>query len=145
MLDTSMLINNRDVGATGGKTFERLNPISGKAASRAAASGIAELIGLVRQGLISGSMAKEVFSEMVSSGRSAAGIVKEKGISQLSDEQELRDIARGIIEGNPNEAEKYRAGRTGLLGFFVGKLMAETEGKANPRLASRILKELLET
>ena len=108
-------------------------------------AGLAELIGLVRQGLISGSMAKEVFSEMVSSGRSAAGIVKEKGISQLSDEQELRDIARGIIEGNPNEAEKYRAGRTGLLGFFVGKLMAETEGKANPRLASRILKELLET
>ncbi len=108
-------------------------------------AGLAGLIGLIRQGLISGMKAKEVFSEMVSSGRSAAEIVKERGISQLSDVEELTGIARGIIERNPNEAEKYRAGKTGLLGFFVGQLMGATQGKANPKLASKILKELLET
>lgn len=105
---------------------------------------LAELVGLVRQGVISGSMAKEVFSETASSGRSPARIVGERGISQLSDERELREIARRIIADNPKEAEKYRAGKTGLLGFFVGQLMSATEGKANPKLASTIIKELLE-
>lgn len=106
---------------------------------------LAELIDLIRKGSISGHMAKEVFSEMASSGKRAGEIVQDKGLSQLSDEEELRRLGQGIIEANPEEAEKYREGKTGLLGFFVGRLMSETKGKANPKLASRIIKEMLET
>lgn len=105
---------------------------------------LSELISLVRQGSISGHMAKEVFAEMASSGRQAPEIVRERGMTQLSDEDELKGIATGIVECNASEAQKYRSGKAGLLGFFVGKLMAATEGKANPKLASKIMKEMLD-
>jgi aspartyl-tRNA(Asn)/glutamyl-tRNA(Gln) amidotransferase subunit B len=102
------------------------------------------LVSLVRQGVLSGTMAKDVFNEMVSSGETAEVIVARKGTVQLSDEDVLRDLASSIIQAHPDEAGKYRAGKTGLLGFFVGKVMAGTQGKANPKLASSIVKELLE-
>ena len=104
---------------------------------------LAGLVSLVRGGKISGHMAKDVFTEMVSSGRTAGAIVEEKGMSQLSDEERLREIAAGVVRAHPGEAGRYRSGKEGLLGFFVGKLMEETGGKANPKLASRIMKELL--
>jgi len=105
---------------------------------------LTEMIGLVRQGVISVHIAKEVFSEMTSTGKSASEIVHEKNITQISDEEQIRGLAKTIVEANPDEAAKYRAGKTGLLGFFVGKLMSATEGKANPKLAGRIVKETLE-
>ena len=102
------------------------------------------LIALIDKGSISGSMAKEVFAEMVDTGESAGGIIEKKGIGQINDEEELRSLAREIIDAHPDEAHKYRSGKTGLLGFFVGMLMKATRGEANPKLASRIMKELLE-
>ena len=98
---------------------------------------------ILRGGRISGHMAKDVFTEMVSSGRTAGAIVEEKGMSQLSDEEKLKELAAGLVRAHPGEAGRYRSGKEGLLGFFVGKLMEETGGKANPKLASRIMKELL--
>ncbi len=105
---------------------------------------LAEMIDLVHRGTLSGTMAKDVFSEMVSTGRNACEIVKERGSVQISDEATIREIAVKIVEANPGEAEKYRSGKTGLLGFFVGRLMSATDGKANPKIASRVMKELLE-
>ncbi len=94
---------------------------------------LTEMIGLVLQGVMSVHIAKEVFSEMVSTGKSAAGIVQEKNITQLSDEDQIRELARSIIEANPEEAAKYRAGKTGLLGFFVGAAHERNEGKSKPQ------------
>ncbi|HNY64799.1 MAG TPA: Asp-tRNA(Asn)/Glu-tRNA(Gln) amidotransferase subunit GatB [Deltaproteobacteria bacterium] len=104
---------------------------------------LAGLIALVRQGAISGTMAKEVFGMMVTTGRTADEIVSEQGMAQVSDEGRLREIAVSLVEAHPDEAKRYREGKTGLLGFFVGKLMAATNGQANPRLASRVMKETL--
>ena len=102
------------------------------------------LIVLIKKGSISGSMAKEVFAEMAATGESAESIVEKRGIGQISDEQELQSLAQEIINSHPDEARKYCSGKTGLLGFFVGMLMKATQGEANPKLASRIMKELLE-
>ena len=102
------------------------------------------LIALIGRGRISGSMAKEVFAEMASTGHSAEEIVSSRGVGQISDEETLKAVAGRIIDANPAEARKYRSGKTGLLGFFVGQVMKATQGEANPKLASRIVKELLE-
>ncbi len=102
------------------------------------------LIALIGRGRISGSMAKEVFAEMASTGHSAEEIVSSRGVGQISDEETLKTVASRIIDANPDEARKYRSGKTGLLGFFVGQVMKATQGEANPKLASRIVKELLE-
>lgn len=102
------------------------------------------LIAMIGRGRISGSMAKEIFAEMASTGRSAEEIVSSRGVGQISDEETLKTVASRIIDANPDEARKYRSGKTGLLGFFVGQVMKATQGEANPKLASRIVKELLE-
>ncbi|HHO77086.1 MAG TPA: Asp-tRNA(Asn)/Glu-tRNA(Gln) amidotransferase subunit GatB, partial [Deltaproteobacteria bacterium] len=103
------------------------------------------LLALVKKGTVSLSMAKEVFSDMVSTGMNASQIVRSKGLQQLSDEEELRDIIKDIIGNNPDEAEKYKTGKTALMGFFIGRLMKATRGKANPNLAETIIREMLDS
>ncbi len=103
------------------------------------------MLTLISTGTISISMAKEVFAEMASSGRTAEDIVQSKGLRQISDEDELLGLVQGILENNPAEVKKYRQGKTQLLGFFVGQLMKATKGKANPNLANSIIKEMLES
>ncbi len=104
---------------------------------------LAGLLSLVRDGRISAKIAKEVFEEMFLTGKDAASIVEKKGLTQISDEGELAGIIDDIIEKNPENVERYRAGKTKLLGFFVGEVMKATKGRANPQLVSRILKEKL--
>ena len=116
-------------------------PVTGLNVSPAMLTGLIALIG---RGSISGSMAKEVFAEMAATGDSAESIVEKRGIGQISDTVELETMARKIIDAHPDEADRYRSGKAGLLGFFVGKLMKATRGEANPKLASKIVKELLE-
>ncbi|MBN2298029.1 MAG: Asp-tRNA(Asn)/Glu-tRNA(Gln) amidotransferase subunit GatB [Deltaproteobacteria bacterium] len=106
---------------------------------------LTDMLSLIKKGTISISMAKDVFSEMAGTGRSSAEIVKSRGLEQVSDEVDLRDKVRDIIENNPAETEKYRAGKTQLLGFFVGQLMKATRGKANPKIANKIIKEMLDS
>ena len=104
---------------------------------------LAALLAMIDKGIISGSIAKTVFDEMVTTGKEADAIVKEKGLTQISDAGELEQIAREIIKSNPNEVIKYRAGKTKLFGFFVGQVMKATQGKANPKEANTIIKKLL--
>ena len=102
------------------------------------------LVDLLKKGTVSGLMAKEIFTEMADTGKSAADIIKERGLEQVSDEGALKDLIKKIIEANPKESSQYRAGKTQLLGFFVGEVMKASKGKANPKVAGNIVKELLE-
>ncbi|MEK6299455.1 MAG: Asp-tRNA(Asn)/Glu-tRNA(Gln) amidotransferase subunit GatB [Acidobacteriota bacterium] len=102
------------------------------------------MIKLIDGGSISGKMAKDVMIEMYRSGKPADEIVREAGGSQLSDEGELRTLAEKTIGGNPKQVEQYRAGKTSLIGFFVGQVMKMSGGRANPKVVNDVLKQLLD-
>jgi len=104
---------------------------------------LSELLNLIEDGTISGKIAKDVFSEMVSSGKKANEIVSEKGIKQISDQSEIEEIVGEVIEQNPSEVSRYKGGEQKLLGFFVGQVMKSSKGKANPKLVNEILKNKL--
>ncbi|MGW8288317.1 MAG: Asp-tRNA(Asn)/Glu-tRNA(Gln) amidotransferase subunit GatB, partial [Desulfobulbales bacterium] len=94
-------------------------------------------------GTISGKIAKSVFMDMMASGKDAETIVKEKNLVQVSDEGELLTMVKEIIAANPSQAADYRAGKTKLMGYFVGQLMQKTKGKANPKLANQLFSQEL--
>ncbi|MEK6531285.1 MAG: Asp-tRNA(Asn)/Glu-tRNA(Gln) amidotransferase subunit GatB [Deltaproteobacteria bacterium] len=104
---------------------------------------LAGLILMVKDGRISGKMAKEVFDGMYKTGKGANEELKTKGLSQISDESELVKIIEDIITANPENLERYRAGKDKLFGFFVGEAMKATRGQANPQVLNRLLKERL--
>ncbi len=95
------------------------------------------------KGAISGKLAKTVFEDMVATGKDPEAIVKEKGLAQISDTGALESLTQEIINANPKEAADYRAGKTKVMGFFVGQLMKQTRGQANPQLANEIFQKLL--
>ena len=104
---------------------------------------LAELLGLVADGTLSGKMAKEVFEAMTETGKDACALVAEKGLGQISDVGELEALIARIIEANPGPAEEFRQGRDRVLGFFVGQVMKETRGQANPQMVNDILRKQL--
>jgi aspartyl-tRNA(Asn)/glutamyl-tRNA(Gln) amidotransferase subunit B len=104
---------------------------------------VAELLDLVDRGTISGKQAKEVYAKVAGTARAPADVVAELGIRQVSDSSAIEAICRRLIEQNPKQAEQLRAGKTALLGFFVGQVMKETKGSANPPLVNQLLKRLL--
>src|SRR5689334_2160657 len=105
---------------------------------------VAELLQLIERGTISGKQGKEVYAAIVGTASMPTEIVKERRMEVLSDEVELEAISRRLIEDNPKQAASYRAGKTNLIGYFVGQLMKQTSGSANPVKANIILKRLLE-
>ena len=105
---------------------------------------LAGLLSMVEEGVISGKIAKSVFDEMAQTGKPAKQIVAEKGLVQITDTDALAAVIEEIISGHPKEVEAYKNGKTKLLGFFVGQIMKETRGQANPKLANQLLKEKLE-
>lgn len=104
---------------------------------------IAQLVKLIQDGTISGKIGKEIFDEVFETGKDPVNIVEEKGLKQISDEGQIRQIVKSVLEKHPNEVQKYKEGNTKLLGFFVGQIMKETKGKANPTLVNKILQEEL--
>ena len=104
---------------------------------------IAELLRLVDEGAISGKQANEIYAAMRGTSRSASELVEALGMKVIRDQATLRDIARQIIAAHPKQAETYRGGKTGVLGFFVGQLMKETRGAADPKLASQLMQSEL--
>ncbi len=104
---------------------------------------LSKLLGLVQKGSISGKIAKDVFSQMIESGQSAEQIVKEKGLEQISDEGELEGLIENIVSNHPDEVKRFKEGEEKLLGFFVGQVMKETKGKANPKVINELLKKRL--
>jgi aspartyl-tRNA(Asn)/glutamyl-tRNA(Gln) amidotransferase subunit B len=102
-----------------------------------------ELVNLIESGKISGKQGKEVFTEMFSTRKGAAAIVKEQGIEQLSDTSAIEKFCDEVIEANPKPAADFKAGNAASLNFLKGQVMKLSKGKANPQLAGEILERKL--
>lgn len=102
------------------------------------------MIDLIADDTISGKIAKEVFAEMYASGKDAGVIVDEKGLKQVTDLGAIESVIDKIIAANPDNVAAYRSGKDKLFGFFVGQVMKETGGKANPNAVNDILKKKLD-
>lgn len=100
---------------------------------------LAEMLGLVDKGAVSGPAAKAVFEEMFRTGKAASEIVVEKKLSQISDSSELREVVRQVMADNPKAASDYKAGKQQALTFITGQVMKATRGRANPTLVKDIL------
>jgi aspartyl-tRNA(Asn)/glutamyl-tRNA(Gln) amidotransferase subunit B len=88
-------------------------------------------------------MAKSVFDAMYETGKTAAEIVRDKGLRQISDEHALVTAIEQVLADNPKEVSEFRSGRDKLLGFFMGQVMKVTQGKANPQAVNKLLREKL--
>jgi aspartyl-tRNA(Asn)/glutamyl-tRNA(Gln) amidotransferase subunit B len=104
---------------------------------------LGELIDLISKGVISGKIAKDVFSDMMITKKSPSEIVKEKGLEQVSDDKEIMKLIDKVISENQDKVKDYLGGKDKLLGFFVGQVMKLSQGKANPGLVNKLLKESL--
>jgi len=104
---------------------------------------LATMLKLLDSGVISGKIAKDVFVEMYRTGKSPDAIVKEKGLVQVSDESEIEKMVDQVLAANPNEVKKFREGKDALFGFFVGQVMKQSRGKANPGKVNELLKKKL--
>ena len=103
----------------------------------------AELLGLVADGTISGTIAKQVFEIMLESGEGAAAIVESRGLKQTSDTGAIDDAIDKILADNADKVEQYRGGKQQLFGFFVGQVMKAMAGKANPQMVNERLRAKL--
>ena len=101
------------------------------------------LLKLMDKGVISGKIAKTVFEDMYKTGKDAEAIVSEKGLVQMSDETGIEAIIDEVLSRSPQEIERFRAGDAKLMGFFVGQVMKETKGKANPKIVNELLRRKL--
>uniref|UniRef100_UPI000D1E5164 Asp-tRNA(Asn)/Glu-tRNA(Gln) amidotransferase subunit GatB n=1 Tax=Cyanothece sp. BG0011 TaxID=2082950 RepID=UPI000D1E5164 len=104
---------------------------------------LGELVQLIEKGTISGKIAKEILPELLEKGGSPKQIVESKGMTQISDPAEIEKVIKALMEANPSEVEKYRGGKKKLKGFFVGQVMKETGGRADPKLTNQLAEKLL--
>jgi len=100
---------------------------------------LGSLLKLIHEDVISGKIAKTVFDEMAKTGKPPKTIVEEKGLVQVTDVSALEEIVSKILARSPKEIEDYKNGKTKVIGFFVGQVMKETRGKANPKIVNEIL------
>lgn len=111
--------------------------------SKVKAKDLGELIDLIQDKTISGKIAKEVFATMYETGKKPGDIVEEKGLKQVTDTGAIETLVDEVIAENPDNVEKYRAGKDKLFGFFVGQIMKKSQGKANPAMVNELLKKKL--
>ena len=160
--DADLLTTDRELAdyfETCLKTFDNPKPVSnwimgpllgllntvGKSidASPVSPENLGRLLQLIEEGVISGKIAKTIFDEMAVSGHAPDRIVKERGLVQVSDASQIETAVDKVMAENAAEVQAYRAGKTKLLGFFVGQVMRETKGKANPQVVNEVLKSKL--
>lgn len=108
------------------------------------ASDLAELIDLIQDGTLSGKMAKDVFSNMWTSGKSPKALVSELGLQQITDPKVIEELVNAVITKNVSQVEAYKSGKEQLFGFFVGQIMKDSKGKANPGMVNDLLKKALD-
>ena len=108
-----------------------------------APAALAELIQIVDRGLISSTVAKDVFATMYDSGRTATDIVQAEGLAQIDDVDALAGIVRDAVASNPDAIDQIRKGRNNAFGFLVGHVMKASKGKANPKVVNELLKKEL--
>ena len=122
------LLNEKDLGI-------KQSPIN--------AENLSKLINLIKNGTISGKIAKTVFELMANGDKDPQRIVEEKGLKQESDPRALESLIKKVITENPDKVKEYKSGKEKLFGFFVGQAMKASDGKANPKIVNDILKKKL--
>ncbi len=98
---------------------------------------------MIDSGAIGGKAAKEVFEEMAASGGEPEAIVERKGLAQISDPSVIRDAAARVVGRHPTQVADYRGGKQQIFGFLVAQLMKEMGGRADAKVANRVLREVL--
>ena len=127
-----------------GELFGALNRIGKSIENSPVTPGqAAELLALVADGTLSGSLAKQVFEVMLETGDAPGKIVEERGLKQTSDTGAIEAVIAAVLEKNPAQLEQYRGGKVALFGFFVGQTMKAMGGKANPGVVNELLKKAL--
>ncbi len=104
---------------------------------------LAEILKMVDFNLINMSTGKSLLGKVEESGNAPAAIVESEGLGQVSDDSSIRAVCVKLLESSPAEVASYRGGKTSLIGWFVGQVMKEMRGKADPQAARKILEELL--
>ena len=104
---------------------------------------LVELISLIEKNTISNNIGKQIIVDMMKDGTKASEIVEKRGLSQISDEGAIKEVCKKVAEAHPNEVAAYKNGKVQLLGFFVGQVMKETKGRANPKAVNELMKEIL--
>ena len=127
--DLSAYLNSRGIDVTESKIVPSM---------------VTELVELVEDGAISSKQAKDVFAEMAETGDAPGAIVELKGMKQVSDTGAIEEVVDRVLAANPGQVAGYRGGKTGLIGFFVGQVMREMGGQANPGVVNEVLKRKLE-
>jgi len=107
------------------------------------AEALGKLVALIDNGTISGKIAKTVFDRMIDTGDDPATIVEREGLVQESDEGKIASVIDAVLAANPDKVAEFRSGKDKLLGFFVGLVMRETKGKANPQVVNQLLADKL--
>ena len=127
-----------------GELFAVLNKAGiGIETSPVSAEALGGMLDLLKDGTISGRIAKDVFAAMVETGKPAKTIVEEKGLQQITDTGPIEAAADQVIAANPKQVEQYKGGNQNLIGWFVGQVMKATGGKANPAAVNEILRKKL--
>ena len=111
--------------------------------SNLSAENFGKLIERITDNTISGKIAKSVLEDIWENGSDVDKVIETKGLVQIQDESILEDIAQKVIQSNPDQVSAYLNGKDKLFGFFVGQVMKETQGKANPKSVNDILRRLL--
>ena len=107
------------------------------------AKNLSKLINFIKDGTISGKIAKSIFEIMADGNQDPKKIIDEKGLKQQSDPKELEKLIDNVVNNNQEKVNEYKSGKEKLFGFFVGQVMKESGGKANPQLVNEILKKKL--
>lgn len=111
--------------------------------SPVSAENLGKLVGLIETNVISGKVAKDVFEMMAETGENPEKIVEEKGLKQVTDTSAIEAVIDSVIADNPDNVAAYRNGKTALRGWFVGQVMKESKGKANPQMVNELLDKKL--
>ncbi len=111
--------------------------------SPVSAEHLGALVDLIEQGKITGKIAKEVFPKMYISAKGPEAVIEEEGLVQISDRDELEAVVDQVISVHPKEVATFQSGKRGLIGFFVGQVMRETQGRADPKLVNELLQKRL--
>ena len=112
--------------------------------SPVSAKQLGDLVGLISDNTISGKIAKEVFAEMMGTGKNAADIVEARGLKQVTDTGAIEKIVVEVLKENPDKVAEYKGGKDKLFGFFVGSVLKKSGGMANPGMVNDLLKKKLE-
>ena len=111
--------------------------------SPVSAENLGKLVDLITHDVISGKIAKDVFEIMAETSEDPEKIVEERGLKQVTDTSAIEAIIDSVIASNPENVASYRAGKVNLLGWFVGQVIKQSQGKANPAMVNKLLKEKL--